>query len=137
MILIFLHIVLDYLTMKFIVEVGQIRGHLVNVLPDCPVSEVKVYSHLPPLRISECETRKKSPSNSVRNDSASQHNFVLIMTTEESPLLGAQRQPDTNEVQCALPTEDVYNRFSRKQKRVILAIASLSGLLPSMSSILI
>ena len=54
------------------------------------------------------------------------------MTTEESPLLGDQRQPDVNsEVQCALPTEDVYNRFSREQKRVILAIVSLTGLLPS------
>ena len=54
------------------------------------------------------------------------------MATEESPLLGDQRQPDAHSVaQCALPTEDVYNRFSREQKRVILAVVSLTGLLPS------
>ncbi|KAI9570823.1 major facilitator superfamily domain-containing protein [Boletus coccyginus] len=52
------------------------------------------------------------------------------MSTEESPLLGDQLQPNTS-AQCdALPTEDVYNRFSCGQKRVILAIVSLTGLFP-------
>ena len=59
------------------------------------------------------------------------------MSTEESPLLGDQLQPNTN-IKCStLPTEDVYNRFSREQKRVILAIVSLTGLVPSVSCILI
>lgn len=57
------------------------------------------------------------------------------MNTEESPLLGTQLHPDADSAQCALPTEDVYNRFSRKQKRVILAIVSLAGLVPSASFI--
>ncbi|KAF8552826.1 MFS general substrate transporter [Imleria badia] len=53
------------------------------------------------------------------------------MTTEESPLLGDQlhpAQPDRD--YGGLPTEDVYNRFNRKQKRVILAIVALAALLP-------
>ncbi|KAG8217168.1 major facilitator superfamily domain-containing protein [Butyriboletus roseoflavus] len=49
------------------------------------------------------------------------------MTTEESPLLADQLHPDAH---SAIPTEDVYDRFSRKQKRVILAIVSLTGLVP-------
>ena len=54
------------------------------------------------------------------------------MVKFQHPLLGDQRQPDAHSVaQCALPTEDVYNRFSREQKRVILAVVSLTGLLPS------
>lgn len=59
------------------------------------------------------------------------------MTTEESPLLGDQLHPDADPARRALPTEDVYNRFSREQKRVILAIVSLTGLVPSASYILI
>jgi hypothetical protein len=59
------------------------------------------------------------------------------MSTEESPLLGDQLQPDTDNQGSTLPTEDVYNRFSREQKRVILAIVSLTGLVPSASFILI
>ncbi|KAF8553779.1 MFS general substrate transporter [Imleria badia] len=50
------------------------------------------------------------------------------MSTEESPLLGNQLQPNTR--RSALPTEDVYDRFNRGQKRVILAMASVTGLLP-------
>lgn len=58
------------------------------------------------------------------------------MTTEESPLLGDQlpsAQPDYG----AHPTKDydVYDRFNRKQKRVILVIVALAGLLPSVSCI--
>ncbi|KAH0830188.1 major facilitator superfamily domain-containing protein [Lanmaoa asiatica] len=57
------------------------------------------------------------------------HKLHLI-TTEENPLLGDQIQPDSDSAQCALPNEDVYNRFSREQKRVILAIVALTGLVP-------
>lgn len=59
------------------------------------------------------------------------------MSTEESPLLGDQLQPNTHTPHGAVPTEDVYDRFDRGQKRVILAIASITGLLPSVSCILI
>ncbi|KAI9459014.1 major facilitator superfamily domain-containing protein [Boletus coccyginus] len=55
------------------------------------------------------------------------------MATEESPLLGDQHQPadaDSAPSQHALPNDDIYNRFSCEQKRVILAIASLTALLP-------
>ncbi|KAH0830224.1 MFS general substrate transporter [Lanmaoa asiatica] len=52
------------------------------------------------------------------------------MTTEETPLLGDQVQPAVDSARYALPTKDVYNRFSREQKRVILAIVSLTGLVP-------
>lgn len=59
------------------------------------------------------------------------------MNTEESPLLGDQLQPNTDNQCSTLLTENVYNRFNRKQKRVILAIVSLTGLVPSVSCILI
>jgi len=53
------------------------------------------------------------------------------MVTEESPLLDDQRHPDADLARYALPTDDIYDRFSREQKRVILALASLTALLPS------
>ena len=56
------------------------------------------------------------------------------MATEESPLLGNQ-QSDVVPTQSALPSDDIYDRFSQKQKRVILALVSLTGLVPSMSCI--
>ena len=55
------------------------------------------------------------------------------MATEESPLLGHQSDAMPN--QSALPTDDIYDRFNHKQKRVILALVSLTGLVPSMSCI--
>ncbi|KAF8127199.1 major facilitator superfamily domain-containing protein [Boletus edulis] len=51
------------------------------------------------------------------------------MATEESPLLGDQLHP-SNANSALLPTEDIYDRFSRKEKRVILAIVSLTALVP-------
>ncbi|KAF8129158.1 major facilitator superfamily domain-containing protein [Boletus edulis] len=52
------------------------------------------------------------------------------MSTEESLLPGDQPQPNTGTQCSTLPTEDVYNRFGRGEKKVILAIVSLTGLVP-------
>ncbi|KAF8553780.1 hypothetical protein OG21DRAFT_1485197 [Imleria badia] len=57
------------------------------------------------------------------------------MSTEESPLLGDRFQPNAN-AQRNSPTKDIYDRFNHEQKRVIvLAIISLTGLVPSVSCI--
>lgn len=58
-----------------------------------------------------------------------------MTSTEESPLLTDRLHADVDWARCTLPTEDVYDRFSRGQKRVILTIVSLTGLLPSASCI--
>ncbi|KAG6375873.1 major facilitator superfamily domain-containing protein [Boletus reticuloceps] len=50
------------------------------------------------------------------------------MSTEESPLL--RDQPNTDTRCSTLPTKDVYDRFKPKEKRMILAIVSLTGLVP-------
>ncbi|KAG9318091.1 major facilitator superfamily domain-containing protein [Chiua virens] len=53
------------------------------------------------------------------------------MSTEETPLLGDQ--PHSNSCQQnhdVLPSEAIYDRFTPAQKRVILAIVSLTGLVP-------
>ncbi|KAF8437474.1 major facilitator superfamily domain-containing protein [Boletus edulis BED1] len=49
------------------------------------------------------------------------------MSTEESPLLGDQ---NTDTRRSTLPTKDVYDRFKPKEKRLILAIVSLTALVP-------
>lgn len=59
------------------------------------------------------------------------------MNTEERPLLGDQLQPKTYAQCSTLPAEDVYDRFDLAQKRGILAMVSLTGLVASMSCILI
>ena len=61
---------------------------------------------------------------------------LLLMSTEQTPLLGGdQPHADTVPTHRALPPEDIYDRFSHAQKQVILAIVSLTGLVPSMSCI--
>ncbi|KAF8419834.1 hypothetical protein L210DRAFT_2290236 [Boletus edulis BED1] len=57
------------------------------------------------------------------------------MATKESPLLGDQLHPSNATNSALLPIEDIYDRFSRKEKRVILAIVSLTALVPSVSCI--
>ena len=59
------------------------------------------------------------------------------MSTEESPLLGHNVSAETDEAAYEDELEDkVYDRFTQKQKRMIVAVVSWTAIIPCMSSIL-
>lgn len=108
----------------------------IQILPIMSADSLSALSAFRNVKL-ERQKKRQPPLNSdpfkFHPVSASRARNLIIMATEESPLLGDQRQPaDADSAQHALPNDDIYNRFSCQQKRVILAIASLTALLPSM-----